>query len=479
MSGMKIVSAFRHAWLAYKRYAWGKDELNSLSKKGSDWMGVGLTIVDSLDTLLIMGLNDEYKEARDWVVNSLKTDQTMSIQLFEITIRLLGGLLSAYHLSGDKALLNKASHVHILMHAWADCNHVIFDPAQIEFGDALFVCFGGSNPLPANKVVIKSRRAEFGQTNLAEVGSLQLEFRDLSRASGDSKYEKAAWKVSEYLRGLKKFDGLAPTTFDSSSAFFSEYAPITMGGMADSYYEYLLKQWLQTGQTIDWLKEDYISAYNGVKKHLLKQSDLGKHWFIGTMPSMKDTHSANDVMDHLTCFYPGNLALAYMSGLPAEMLKTAKDVVETCYIMYKQTPTKLSPESVSFQNRAGEPFGPNVHEPDFFVDFGSAYNIHRPEAVESLYYLYKATKDPKYKQWAWDIFEAFENVTKLDEGYAGVQNVMQADRKSITYLDKMETFYLAETLKYLYLLFSDDESLLPVDRWVFNTEAHPLPVFKN
>lgn len=113
----------------------------------------------------------------------------------------------------------------------------------------------------------------------------------------------------------------------------------------------------------------------------------------------------------------------------------------------------------------------------FCFQSSSAYNIHRPETVESLFYLYRATKDPLYREWGWEIFKAFENHTRLDEGYAGIQDVSVTQDK-VTFMDKMETFYLAETLKYLYLLFSDQPDLLPLSNWVFNTEAHPLPIYQ-
>ena len=96
--------------------------------------------------------------------------------------------------------------------------------------------------------------------------------------------------------------------------------------------------------------------------------------------------------------------------------------------------------------------------------------------MESLYYLYKVTGDNIYRQWGWKIFQAFEKYTKVKNGYASIENVRVKDTNN--FRDKMETFYLAETLKYLYLLFEDDPKVLPLDKFVFNTEAHPLPVYK-
>ena len=91
--------------------------------------------------------------------------------------------------------------------------------------------------------------------------------------------------------------------------------------------------------------------------------------------------------------------------------------------------------------------------------------------------MYRATKDPKYREWGWEIFQAFEKHTRIESGYTSISNVMATNPDHLRRKDKMETFYLAETLKYLYLLFSDDPNLFPLDKWVFNTEAHPLPIF--
>lgn len=103
-----IVDAFKHAWRGYKDYAWGKDELAPISKSYSQWFNLGLTLIDSLDTMWIMGLHTEFSEARDWVANELHLAQDVKVNFFETTIRVLGGLLSAYHLSGDSMFLEKA-----------------------------------------------------------------------------------------------------------------------------------------------------------------------------------------------------------------------------------------------------------------------------------------------------------------------------------------------------------------------------------
>jgi hypothetical protein len=103
------------------------------------------------------------------------------------------------------------------------------------------------------------------------------------------------------------------------------------------------------------------------------------------------------------------------------------------------------------------------------------HNLLRPEAIESCFYLYRVTKRQEYRDWAWQMFVAMETHAKLKEGYDSIMNVKEVP--NVGKRDKMESFFLAETLKYLYLLFSDDDSLFPFDQYVFNTEAHPLPIY--
>ncbi len=103
-----IIDAFKHAWKEYKSSAWGMDEVKPISHTSSTWFNLGLTIVDSLDTIWLMGLDEEYNEARGWVENGLNLAQNKDVNLFEVTIRVLGGLLSAYHLTQDNLFLNKA-----------------------------------------------------------------------------------------------------------------------------------------------------------------------------------------------------------------------------------------------------------------------------------------------------------------------------------------------------------------------------------
>ena len=110
----------------------------------------------------------------------------------------------------------------------------------------------------------------------------------------------------------------------------------------------------------------------------------------------------------------------------------------------------------------------------------------RPETVESLYYMYVATGSEEYRKMAWAIFNSIRRYARLKTGYATVEEVDSIEEEVVDggdrprHADQMESFFLAETLKYLYLIFADEpKRLLPLDRFVFNTEAHPLPVYSH
>ena len=185
-------------------------------------------------------------------------------------------------------------------------------------------------------------------------------------------------------------------------------------------------------------------------------------------------------MDHLVCFMSGNLALGstyirkierYASEANG-LLELAEEIAETCYQMYAQTETGLSPEIVHFNTHEGS-------DRDIYIKPADRHNLLRPETVESLYYLYKITKNKKYQDYGWKIFEAFEKYTKVETGgYTSIDDVTSPE--NLRPRDKMESYFLAETFKYLYLLFENDsESTIDLNKWMFNTEAHLLPIYDN
>ncbi|XP_058999186.1 endoplasmic reticulum mannosyl-oligosaccharide 1,2-alpha-mannosidase-like isoform X1 [Mustela lutreola] len=444
-----VIDAFLHAWAGYRKFAWGHDELKPVSRSFSEWFGLGLTLIDALDTMWILGLKKEFEEARKWVSKKLRFQKDVDVNLFESTIRILGGLLSAYHLSGDDLFLKKAE----------------------DFGNRLMPAFQTPSKIPYSDVNIGTGAAHpprwTSDSTVAEVTSIQLEFRELSRLTGNKKFQAAAEEVTRRVHSLPgKKDGLVPMFIDTHSGRFTHPGVFTLGARADSYYEYLLKQWVQGGKQEPQLLEDYLEAIEGIRRHLLRRSEPGKLAFVGELAHGR--FSAK--MDHLVCFLPGTLALGAHHGLPADHMELARALMDTCYQMNRQMETGLSPEIVHFN------LYPQNDRKDVQVKPADRHNLLRPETVESLFYLHRLTGDPKYQDWGWEILQSFNAYTRVPSGgYSSISNVQ--DPLNPQPRDKMESFFLGETLKYLYLLFSDDPSLLSLDAYVFNTEAHPLPIW--
>ncbi|XP_063837980.1 endoplasmic reticulum mannosyl-oligosaccharide 1,2-alpha-mannosidase [Ostrinia nubilalis] len=443
-----VVQSFKHAWKGYKEHAWGHDNLKPVSGMASDWFSLGLTIVDGLDTAYIMGLKQEFEEGKQWIKDQLIFTKNKDVNFFEVTIRVLGALLTNYHFTQDEMFLEKAK----------------------DLGDRLMAAFSSPSGIPYSDVNLGTRMAHAPEwshySTTAEVTTVQLEFRELSRASGNPVFEDAASAVSEKIHQLPKKHGLVPIFINPNTGHFLPHATITLGARGDSYYEYLLKQWLQTGKTINYLLDDYMTAIEGVREFLAKRSSPNKHLFIGELSA--GSESFNPKMDHLTCFLPGTLALGHANGLPDWHMKMAEELLYTCYLTYAAHPSFLAPEITHFNLASATD--------DMYTKTADSHNLLRPEFVESLWYMYQITGNTTFQDWGWQIFQSLEKYAKVPNGYTSLANVKS---EKPLQRDMMETFFLSETLKYLYLLFSDDRYIIDLNKYVINSEAHPLPIHKN
>ena len=174
-------------------------------------------------------------------------------------------------------------------------------------------------------------------------------------------------------------------------------------------------------------------------------------------------------MDHLACFVAGMFGLTgkYVPNLSdaerKDYIDLAANITHTCHESYIRTPTKIGPESFHFERLETEAQAIRPNE---------RYYILRPEVVEAYFYLWRLTKDNKYREWAWEAVQAFERHCKTENGYSGIRDVYSPDGGKD---DVQQSFFLQRTLKYLYLIFSDDDEI-SLDKYVFNTEAHPFPI---
>uniref|UniRef100_A0A668UBQ8 alpha-1,2-Mannosidase n=1 Tax=Oreochromis aureus TaxID=47969 RepID=A0A668UBQ8_OREAU len=363
----------QHAWKGYKDFAWGHDELRPVSKSYSEWFGLGLTLIDALDTMWILNLKEEFEEAKAWVATKLTFNKNVDVNLFETTIRILGGLLSTYHLTGETLFLDKA----------------------VNIGSRLLPAFNTPSKIPYSDVNIGKGTAHpphwTSDSTVAEVTSIQLEFRELTEFCRKEVFDAVVEIMKQVHKLDGKLDGLVPMFINTNNGQFTHQGIYTLGARADSYYEYLLKQWIQGGKKENQLLEDYLQAIEGIKKNLLQKSSPNGLTFVGEV-----SHGQfSPKMDHLVCFLPGTLALGSYNGLPSDHMDLARQLMETCYQMYVQMETGLSPEIV------------------YFNILGSEHNLLRPETVESLFYLYRFTKDHKYQDWGWEILQNFNRYSKV------------------------------------------------------------------
>ncbi len=413
----RVRTEFLHAWNNYERYAWGHDALRPLSKTPHDWYGQSLlmTPVDALDTLVVMHLDAEAAKARSLIVRDLSFDRDIYVKNFEITIRLLGGLLSGYQLTGDKRLLNLAE----------------------DLGNRLLPVFNSPTGLPYVYVSLRTGQTRGAVTNPAETGTLLLEFGTLSKLTGKAVfYDKAKRALIETFKRRSQL-GLVGQGINVETGAWTNTDSHISGGI-DSYYEYLWKCWLLFGDKD--CRDMWEASIPAVNKYLTDEIG-GELWYgHADMQTGKRTETTYGALD---AFFPALLAL---SG----DLARARRLQASSFKMWNLY--GIEPEILDYKT---------IH-----VVAGS-YHL-RPEIVESTYYLYHYTGDPEYRHRGEKMFDDFVRYCRTDSGYAAL-----ADVTSKQQLDEMESFVLAETFKYFYLLFAP-AGTLEFDKVIFNTEAHPL-----
>jgi mannosidase alpha-like ER degradation enhancer 2 len=413
----RVRQEFLHAWNGYKQYAWGHDELKPLSKTYRDWYGASLymTPVDALDTMIVMGLNDEAEKTREFIAKNLSFDQDISVKNFEITIRMLGGLLSTYQLTGDKRLLALAE----------------------DLGNRLLPVFDSPTGMPYVNVNLRTGAVSGEETNPAEIGTLLIELGTLSKLVGKPIYYGKAKRALVELYNRRSPIGLVGSGIDiRTGAWTDETSHI--GGGIDSYYEYLLKGWLLFGDKD--CQRMWKSSIKALNQYLADDASTG-FWY--GQANMNSGKRVGTNFGALEAFFPGELAL---SG----DVDRAKRLEESCYKMW--TKWGIEPEALNYSNM-------KIVERQYAL---------RPEIIESAYYLYHFTKDSRYLDMGQIFFNSVVKYCRTDVGYAALSDV-----ENKTKADRMESFFLAETLKYLYLLFAQPDAL-DLTKIVFNTEAHPI-----
>lgn len=510
-----VRNEFQHTWENYRKFAWAQDELKPVTGQYEETFGGwGATLVDSLDTLWIMGFKEYFYEAVDAVaaIDFGKTD-LKTISVFETTIRYLGGLLSTYDMSYEPVLLEKA----------------------IQLGEMLYRAFDTTNNTPLGWLDIENTklvdRDEFNaETSIcfACLGSLTMEFTRLAQISAEPKFYDAVARVTalmDRVQNTTKIPGLFPTMANAAKEEFNQSHAFSIGALADSTYEYFPKMHALLGGLEPVYEKLYKDSVAMIDKHMLFRpmvpyDPIGESLLLcGDLftPRPEDI-TLDATMQHLTCFIGGMFGLAGRLFSNPYHVDLGAKLTKGCIYAYATTPTGIMPElfdMVPCASRISCPWNFTLWEENVLRHYGGKYipdveaamreyniplgftNIRdpryllRPEAIESVFIMYRITGDQQYLDDAWDMFvsivEASEtpyaNGQVLDVTFRppppgrerqrtpGVRGGIYTREENIE--DKMESFWTAETLKYFYLIFSPPD-MMSLDDWVFNTEAHPF-----
>jgi mannosidase alpha-like ER degradation enhancer 2 len=412
----RVREEFLHAWSAYHQYAWGHDALKPLSLEPRDWYGQSLlmTPVDALDTLVLMGLKSEAQETRELIVSTLTFDRDVEVKHFEIVIRLLGGLLSSYQLTGDARLLRLAD----------------------DLGTRLLPAFDSPTGLPFVYVNLLTGKTRGTVSNPAEA-ALIIEYGTLARLTGKPVYYERAMRALRAVYARRSRLDLVGERFDVVSG---EWTNTTshVGARIDSYYEYLWKCWrlFRDGQCHSMWQKSSAAA----RRYYPQEVD-GTLWY-GEVDMDTGARRASEY-GALAAFFPGLLAY---SGHLAEARRLQAASVQMWDL------AGIEPEAYDFRARR-------------ITD--AAYAL-RPEIIESTWYLYRLTGEGQYRALGERLFTDFVRYCRSAHAYAALADVRTKEQA-----DDMESFLFAETFKYFYLLFAAPATLDP-RAVVLNTEAHPM-----
>ncbi|KAK6085223.1 glycoside hydrolase family 47 protein [Seiridium cupressi] len=427
----QVRHTFQRDWNAYRRFAWMKDALMPVSGSYRDqFSGWAATLVDSLDTLWIMGLRAEFDEAVAAVAEIDFGNSTSDrVNTFETNIRYLGGLLSAYDLSERPVLLAKAR----------------------ELGDLLYGAFNTDNRMPVD--FINFERAKSGKGLMVEEsvvsaspGTLSLEMTRLSQVTGDPKYYTAMSGVMNlFFRNQNKTNipGLWPTMVSMSEEDVTTGTAFTLAGCADSLYEYLPKMHglLQGTEPIyDTMSRGFLTAAN---EHMLFRPMLPDEDDIliaGNAIALEQGQTRLDPeTEHLACYLGGAFALGGRLLNRPEDIDIGARLTRGCMYAYHSMPSGVGPERwnmVTCKSRSECRWNEDVwdeektkrpewkeHLPKGFTTVKDPRYILRPEAIESVFILYRITGRQEFEDAAWDMFLAVSAATQTQYASGSVPDV--------------------------------------------------------
>jgi len=458
-----VVDAFTSSYNAYKKFAFRHDSLEPEAESFvDDFYGWGATIFDAMGTMIIMNLMDLYDEAVKFAATvnfDVNNNPTETVSVFETTIRYIGGSLSAYELAGrrpqDRVLVEKAQQI---------ANH-------------LSLAWVGENKIPYGELNYTINEPVIQAANIAEAGTLSLEWGLLSQLTGNKTYgDLTLGSVMKIIAAPDQFPGLPAQGIDPVSGQpVGSY--ITWGGGSDSYFEYLIKYARMFPNAPSELATTWLTAVDSSIRELVRTSTVGGHTYVADF----DGENIRHVGSHLECFNAGNWILGGKLLNNETIVNYGLAINEGCWNTYASTATGIGPETFAYISSDGNFTGGDpitseqiaFNEKHGFYITGSDY-ILRPEVLESNFYAFRTTGEEKYLDRARSALNSFNKFLAVHGAYSGINDVNNA-KGGGGIIDETESFFFAEVLKYLYLTF-DDPNHISLDHYVFNTECHPYPV---
>ncbi|MEU1673504.1 glycoside hydrolase family 47 protein [Streptomyces roseifaciens] len=420
----EIRAEFVHAWEGYKRFAWGHDEVLPVSGRYHDFFArnhpVGLSIIEALDTHYLMELDTEVDRCTDWIRNHLDFDVDADFQVFECTIRLVGGLLSGYLATGEKVLLDRCT----------------------DLADRLLPAFTSSpTGMPYRYVNLRTGHASGATLPLAEIGTNILEFGVLSRVTGDRRYRQAAERALRAVVERRSSLDLLATRLDVGTGRWADRDSVAVNPPADSFYEYLWGAWMMfhDQDCRDWFRM-FTAA---MRKHQAERVD-GRLWF-----------------KHVD-FRTGKLISRRQSALAVAVLPVGgdNDLAADYYRSWTAVLDKYEviPEEIDYAR----------------LQALSRRNDLRPEYANCAFQLWWQTGDPYYRTTAWQYFRNLRKHHRVPGGYTVVTDVT---RQPKTKGDHCPAYVFAENFKWLYLTFAGAPRFDYEHGWL-STEGKVLDGFR-
>ena len=419
----EVKAEMQRSWSAYKQYAWGYDVLLPLSKKGFNWYeeSLGISPIDAYSTLALMGLEAETQEIEAYAL-AMDWNKDVYVQIFEVNIRILGGLLAIYDHTQNPEVLAKA----------------------IDFGNRMLPAFDSPTGIPYHSVNLKTGAVAGNQgegkgdvINVAQAATYLIEFGILSYYAKDPKYYQAAKRASKAIFDRRSEIGLPGDYINVETGEWANTWSYLQAGV-DSYYEYLMKSTVLFPDPE--VKAMWEASREAINTHYAEEFD-GKLFYrcvdMNTGAVVKRSMSLYDA------FYPA------VQALDGDLANAERNMETWNWLWnkYQLLPTRY------------------LYEADKVEYSNSELN---PEIVESAYYLHRITRDPKYFEWIKTYWKDMNACCRNEVAFNAVEDVRTKEPK-----DYLATYFYAETLKYFYLAAVDQDGF-DFNAYLFNTEAHPF-----